>query len=135
MARCVSVAGHVLQRLEAMSDLDSGAAWLCPAARSHEGSSTVRRGRPNHLHTKRRTLDGTGETENSRTMQSLFSLASLAGGLMKVKGGAGWGSEEVALLVHVEMMGLHTVGREAWIGHYGAEKMVSGDCWMRAVVG
>lgn len=100
------MAGHVLQRLEAMSDLDSGAAWLCPAGRSHEGSSTVRRGRRNHLHTKRRTLDGTGETESSRTMQSLFSLASLAGGLMKVKGGGGWGSEEVALLVHVEKMGM-----------------------------
>lgn len=49
-------------------------------------------------------MTGTGETENSRTMQSHLSLASLAGGLMTGKGGGGWGSEEVALLVQVEMM-------------------------------
>lgn len=75
MARCVSVAGPVLQRLEAMSDLDSRAAWLCPAARSHEDSSTVHSGRRNHLHTKRRTLDGTGKLKTAE--QCEHSLAWL----------------------------------------------------------
>lgn len=77
-----------------------------------------------------------GGTENSRTMQSHFRLASLASGLMKGDGGGREAAKKYPCWCMLERGGAtHSRQREAWTGHHRVEKMVSSGCWMRATVG